>query len=196
MSDRVLYAWRHPRPVGTDGRCIGRTDLAVDARKARRLARRIERFAAAHGLLRVVATSPLRRCADVGRLLRREGWVHLIDPQLLEMDFGAWEGRAWDAIPRAEIDAWVDDFVAYLPGGGESLGELLDRARLWRGDGIGAVVGHAGWISARRWLSDHPARSPTAGEWPRSAAYAAGPLLLAACPTVATPRAPRHFEGE
>lgn len=179
MTDRVVYAWRHPRPVGAEGRCIGRTDLAVDARKARRLARRIERFAAAHGSLRVVATSPLHRCADVGRWLRRAGWVHVIDPQLVEMDFGAWEGRAWAAIPRAEIDTWVADFVAYRPGGGESLRELLDRAAAWRGDGIGVVVAHAGWISARRWLAAHPDRLPTAGDWPKSVPYAGAPLRLA-----------------
>ena len=37
----TLWAWRHPRPHGVAGRCIGHTDVAVDPRKAKRLAHRI-----------------------------------------------------------------------------------------------------------------------------------------------------------
>ena len=33
-----LHIWRHPKPVGAAGLCLGRTDLPVDPRKARRLA--------------------------------------------------------------------------------------------------------------------------------------------------------------
>ena len=33
-----VWLWRHPRPTGHEGRCIGRTDVPVDPRKARRLA--------------------------------------------------------------------------------------------------------------------------------------------------------------
>ncbi len=36
------------------------------------------------------------------------------------MHFGAWEGRAWDAIPRGELDAWAADVAGYAPPGGES----------------------------------------------------------------------------
>ena len=36
------------------------------------------------------------------------------------MDFGAWEGRAWDAIARTELDAWAADIAGYAPPGGES----------------------------------------------------------------------------
>jgi alpha-ribazole phosphatase len=175
----VVHVWRHPRPIGAAGRCIGRTDLAVDPRKARRLASRIDRFARRNALVRVVATSPLARCASVGRALRRRGWTHVIDAALRELDFGAWEGRAWSDIPRAEIDAWVADFAAYRPGGGESLRELLDGAAAWTGEGIGVVVGHAGWINARRWLEEHAARMPTACEWPKSVAYGGGPVRVA-----------------
>jgi alpha-ribazole phosphatase len=176
----VIHVWRHPQPLAAAGRCIGRTDVAVDPRKARRLARRIDRFARRHALVRVVATSPLARCASVGRALRRRGWTHVVDAPLLELDFGAWEGRPWSDIPRAEIDAWVADFAAYRPGGGESLRELLDRAAAWTGERVGVVVGHAGWINARRWLEEHAARVPRACEWPKSLGYGGGPIGLAA----------------
>lgn len=170
-----FIAWRHPRPRGHEGRCIGRTDVAVDGRKARRLARRIHRQALRQGAPRLVCTSPLRRCRLVGEHLRRLGWRHVIDDQLLEADFGRWEGRAWSDIARHEIDAWVADFLHHRPGGGESLQQLLNRAASWRVIEPGAtVVGHAGWMLARRWVQTWGlARPPEqAREWPAPPAYA------------------------
>jgi len=45
------------------------------------------------------------------------------------MDFGQWEGLAWDAIDRAAIDAWTQDFLTHRPGGGESVHTLLKRTQ-------------------------------------------------------------------
>ncbi len=168
-------AWRHPRPRGHQGRCIGRFDLRLDPRKARRLARRIHRHARLHSAPLVVCTSPLRRCRDVGRHLRRLGWRHHVDPLLLEADFGAWEGLAWREIPRAAVDAWVADFLDHAPGGGESLRQVLERASRWQAPVAGAtVVAHAGWMLARRWLAQHGLGQPpqSASQWPAAPAYA------------------------
>lgn len=128
----TIWAWRHPRPANVEGICIGRTDAAVDPRRARRLAQRIVGTARQNNLPREIWTSPLHRCADVGRWLRRWGWVHHIDGQLAEMDFGAWEGQPWSAIPRAEIDAWAGNFAHYAAGGGESVQQLVARAGGWQ----------------------------------------------------------------
>lgn len=168
-------AWRHPRPQGHQGRCIGRSDLRVDPRKARRLARRIHRHALRASAPLVVCTSPLRRCRDVGRHLRRLGWRHHVDPLLLEADFGDWDGRAWSDIPRADIDAWVSNFLDHAPGGGESLRQVLDRAARWQPPVAGAtVVGHAGWMLARLWLARHGPEHPPrqASQWPAPPPYA------------------------
>ncbi len=176
-----LYCWRHPRPQGAEGRCIGRTDLPVDPRRAKRLAHRIERHARRLGLPRIVVTSPLRRCADVGRCLRRRGWRHVIDPALLELDFGRWEGRRWDAIAHAEVDRWCADFVDHRPGGGEPLAALLARAAAWppAGAETGAriAVVHAGWVLARRWAQLQPTVAPTADTWPPAPRHGALTVL-------------------
>lgn len=173
----TVWAWRHPRPEGAAGRCIGRTDLAVHPRRAKRLARRIQAAARRHGLPHVVHTSPLRRCADVGRWLRRWGWVHRVDAELFEMNFGRWEGRAWSDIPRAEIDAWCNDFVHRASGGGESLAVMLNRVSGWVpvGTSVGPaiVVAHAGWMLAHRWIADHGGAVPRMDQWPVSPAYGA-----------------------
>jgi len=180
MRHGGLYVWRHPRPHGAAGRCVGRTDLALDPRKARRLARRIARFAAREGLPRIVLTSPLRRSVEVGRWLHRWGWEHGVDAALNELDFGAWEGLRWDDVPRTEIDAWCAEFASYRPGGGEALVDLLARARAWSAGTAHVVVGHAGWIQALRWLRDRGDDLPNAVEWPPAERFSGGPVFFAA----------------
>ncbi|MCE4539271.1 histidine phosphatase family protein [Pelomonas sp. P7] len=159
--------WRHPRPRGAEGRCIGgRTDLPVDPRKAKRLAHRIRAHARRHGLPREVITSPLARAADVGRWLRRWGFRWQVDAALAEMDFGAWDGRPWASLPRAEFDRWMADFRGFGFDGGETLDALLARAAAWQPP-CALAVGHAGWINARRW-----AGAPlTPATWPRPPRY-------------------------
>ena len=191
----MIFAWRHPRPQQANaqdgGLCIGRTDVPVDPRRARRLARRIERSAHEHDLPRVIWTSPLQRCADVGRWLRRWGWRHHIDAALIEMDFGAWDGLPWSAIAHAEVEAWNENFAHYKPGGGESLTEVLTRVAAWQSGnhsgnqpanhaanqpGPVLIVAHAGWMRARRWLDEHNAANAallTSATLPTAPSYGA-----------------------
>lgn len=169
-----VCAWRHPQPIGAQGRCIGQTDLAVDRRKAKRLAHRIRRMARRQGWPRVVHTSPLQRCAAVGRQLRQWGWRHHVDAALLEMDFGAWDGQAWSAIAHAEVDAWCERFAHHAPGGGEPLVCMLARVAAWPPKPHAMptlVVAHAGWMLSRQWLLTHPHPPLHASQWPRPPAY-------------------------
>jgi alpha-ribazole phosphatase len=184
-----LWAWRHPRPEGVSGRCIGRTDVPVPARRAKRLARRIQKTARRHGLPRVVHTSPLQRCALVGRYLRRWGWVHVQDTALLELDFGSWDGRCWATIEQSDIDQWCGAFASHAPGGGEALQAMLHRAAKWTANRTATctanrapapadhqsacvLVGHAGWMLARRWAHEHADLAPAqASDWPMAPPY-------------------------
>lgn len=173
--DVELLAWRHPRPIGATGRCIGRTDLPVDPRRVRRLAGRIAATVRREDLPREIWTSQLARCAQVGRLLvRRHGFVHRIDPRLSELDFGCWDGLPWSVIPSAEVARWEADFVRWAPGGGESLEALEARVRSFLHDRVlgGArivlVVGHAGWIQV---AGIAPGKLPCADRWPSAVAY-------------------------
>lgn len=137
---------RHTRPEGGAGLCYGRTDLAPGAelpREARRLAAQLPPFAK-------IATSPLSRCARLAEALALARGVPLEpDPRLAEIDFGAWEGRRWDDIPRPEIDAWAADLMEARPHGGESVAMLAARAApaLARHEGA-LIVTHMGVIRA------------------------------------------------
>lgn len=171
--------WRHPTPQGVAGRCVGRSDVPVDRRKAKRLAHRIRQWARRHRAPPVVITSPLRRAVDVGRWLARWGWSHRIDARLSELDFGAWDGRPWCEIGAAPVDAWCADFARYAPGGGEPVAALLRRCAALLAEPAACVVGHAGWISAARWLVEHgQGGEPTAAQWPAAVGYARLTLLV------------------
>ncbi len=169
--------------MGAAGRCIGRTDLAVDRRRAKRLAHRIRQAARRHGLPRRVLTSPLQRCAAVGHWLRRWGWRHELQPELREMDFGYWDGLAWTQITRDEVDAWCAGFLYHRPGGGENLHDLFDRVAAWRPPpGPVAIVSHGGWMLARRWLASGRPAPVRADQWPAPPSHGECWRLPAALP--------------
>jgi alpha-ribazole phosphatase len=117
-----LHLVRHPQPEVGQGMCYGASDVAVSEAELARVHAGL-RAAGLPGDLPVYA-SPLQRCARLARRLQPAAPV--LDARLAEMDFGRWEMQAWDAIPRAEIDAWAADLLHYRPGGAES---VLDVAR-------------------------------------------------------------------
>ena len=137
----ILHLVRHPKPVIAPGICYGQLDISA------------ENVAAAATSLRAelppglpVWSSPLQRCRALASLLHPSP---IIDSRLTEMNFGDWEGRPWDSIPRAEIDAWAADVAAYVPPGGESA-EALQRRALDFIAGLAVpeavIVTHAGVI--------------------------------------------------
>ena len=134
-----VLAWRHPRARGATGRCIGKTDLPVDPRKAKRLAHRIRAVVRREELPRLVTVSALRRARDVGRWLARWGWRVHVDARLNELDFGAWDGLLCGAIAWSDVQAWQDDLLNHAPGGGESLAALAARVRSFLAEPAPAV---------------------------------------------------------
>ena len=117
---------RHPKPAVEPGTCYGSLDVGVDAVDAAALLARLRTMLPREVAL---ASSPLRRCADLARALHADGWpAPQLDARLAEMNFGAWEGCRWDEIARDEVDAWSADIVGYRPPGGETVAELAQRA--------------------------------------------------------------------
>lgn len=115
---------RHTRTEAPAGVCYGRTDLPLAAdfeTDAQRVMRELPPVSN-------VVASPLGRCRRLAERIAATRDLPLCeDPRLTEMDFGAWEGRAWDAVERGALDAWAADFHGARVHGGESVAMLAAR---------------------------------------------------------------------
>ena len=168
----TLWLVRHAQPLIAPGLCYGRLDVPADASATADCARRLALELPAG--INVIA-SPLQRCAQLARALQtlRPDLTFQTDARLQEMDFGRWEGRAWQAIDPAELQAWTDDFAHYAVGGtGESVNAFMarvgaafdavnaapTRAALW--------ITHAGVIRAAGLLAQGIRQIERADQWP------------------------------
>ncbi|KAA9380738.1 bifunctional RNase H/acid phosphatase [Microbispora cellulosiformans] len=99
------------------------TGLAQAEAAAARLARRPQR-------VEVIVTSPLARARQTAEVVAsRTGSAVLVDEDLRETDFGAWEGYTFAEIQRrwpGELAAWLAD-PSVAPPGGESFASTARR---------------------------------------------------------------------
>jgi len=73
----------------------------------------------------VIYSSPLQRCTVLTDYLSEADYQ--TDLRLMEMHFGDWEMKNWDAISPEEINPWMNDFVNVKVPNGESFTELYAR---------------------------------------------------------------------
>jgi len=142
---------RHAPPDVAAGICYGSLDVPLAAPPSPTPAQIAAALPAVppHRLI----ASPMRRAQETaqGMLAACAGLPPIeTEPLLREMDFGAWEGRAWDDIPRHDLDAWAADLHHARPHGGESAAQAGARVMAWA-EGLDVsrdeclwVIGHAG----------------------------------------------------
>lgn len=141
-----VFLIRHSRPRIADGVCYGRLDVPAEEVEAVATLLRAHLPAGT-----AVVSSPLARCRALAEALHPQP---RFEAALMEMDFGDWEGRRWDTIGRAALDAWAADLLHYAPPGGESAAALQARAvaclDALADEGIArcAIVTHAGVMRA------------------------------------------------
>jgi alpha-ribazole phosphatase len=120
---------RHPPIPQAQGLCYGRTDYALPAATYTAAAAALrERHAGLDAM--PILCSPARRCRDLALTLafsRAHEQPLRSDARLLEMDFGAWETRAWSSLPRIELDRWAADIAGYRPPEGECFADVVAR---------------------------------------------------------------------
>src|SRR5271167_1152844 len=156
MSEALpgIYLARHGETAwGLSGQHTGRTDLPLPERgesNARALGERLRGLTFAK-----VFTSPLQRA---GRTCELAGFGSAaeIDPDLVEWDYGQYEGRR-----SAEIHAERPDWQLFRDGcpGGESPDQIgaradgvVGRVRAVKGDVLVFSSGHFLRVLAARWL--------------------------------------------
>ena len=119
-----LYLVRHTTPDIASGICYGHSDIDVATSFAAELEVLGNKLA---GIMpAAIYSSPSQRCAKLAGALDLGNVIQ--DPRLMELDFGDWELRRWDDIPRNELDVWAHDHVVQAPPNGESFYALHQRA--------------------------------------------------------------------
>jgi len=147
-----IYLIRHPPPKDIEGLCYGRLNVSVDESSVVEARKLIADQIPVDTLdTAPVFCSPLTRCRVLAEQLAAPK-APLPSDDLIEMDFGMWQGLRWDAIPRNQIDEWAAEVWDYRPGGGESAQMVRRRWQRWlgvirqRGEKVVIAVTHAGVI--------------------------------------------------
>lgn len=129
---RILLARHGETPWNAEGRYQGQRDIALSATgegQARALGERLRELP----ISRAVA-SPLSRARRTAELALGESRAGLLtlDPGLAEIAHGDWEGLLASEIRARDperLRAWRESpATVQMPGGGESLGQVLERA--------------------------------------------------------------------
>lgn len=134
----LLYLIRHPEPQIEPGVCYGVLDVpAKPAALTAAFAALLPQLAHCNGI--TIYTSPLQRCTALASALRAAlpGSLLVTSPELIELNFGTWEGCSWDDIYANEgacLETWAAQPIDYAPGGGESLRQLHCRVITWLND--------------------------------------------------------------
>ncbi|WP_188051187.1 alpha-ribazole phosphatase [Flavobacterium sp. GP15] len=115
-----VYLVRHTETVCEKGICYGQSDVHI-------LEPYLELFESIKNQIpagAVVYSSPLFRCTELAKYLSN---VIITDDRLMEMNFGDWEMKNWDAIPPDNFAPWMNDFVNVTVPNGESFVDLYNR---------------------------------------------------------------------
>ncbi len=115
---------RHPPTDLPPGLCYGRLDLPLSPAGLAMLPGLAARLAAYRPAR--VWSSPAARCLALARAAAA-GAPLVTEARLWELDFGAWEGLAWEHVPREALDRWAADPLGFAPPDGETGAALLAR---------------------------------------------------------------------
>jgi alpha-ribazole phosphatase len=175
-SPSQIWLARHARPLVGPGICYGQLDVAADTEAT---ATSASALAAVIPAATRIVCSPLQRCELLAHSLLglRADLAYKTDARLMELNFGAWEGRRWDDIGPAALDAWVADFGHHRPGGGESMAQFMHRvASAWDEASQAASqttptlwLTHAGVIRAAMLIHTGQRQVDQAASWPVAA---------------------------
>jgi len=145
MSQVITRWWllRHAPVPCPNGRIQGRLDVACDTSED-------EVFAALARQLPVnpvLVESGLIRCRQTAGALEAAGMLlppPIIEPDLMEQDFGRWQGRSWldlEAAKDPDLPEFWRDPAGKTPPGGESFAAMTERVA---GAMHGITAAHAG----------------------------------------------------
>jgi alpha-ribazole phosphatase len=187
-----LWLLRHAQVDLVEGLCYGASDVPAHAELTQVAAQAASVLVPVGVPVWVSALVRAQALAQVLKQLRPDLGTPIIDARLNEMDFGHWELKPWDAIPRSAYDDWMADFAHHRFGGAESTQQVINRVA----DALNDLrvspysevvwVTHAGVIRAVKFLVDQgsvpvPVVIRSVDQWPRDAPVPGGHLCIEWC---------------
>lgn len=149
---RLLLVRHGETAMTAEKRYSGRTDVPLSERGVAQSLAVAARIAQLGVPVSAIVSSPLSRCvATASAIGRGLGLSVGIEADLVECDFGAWDGMTFEAVrklyPR-ELDGWLRS-TAMAPPGGESFQKVAVRVRRavqslqqLHGEAVVVVVSH------------------------------------------------------
>lgn len=149
----ILWTIRHTKPYNPNDLCYGRLDFDVSPTFEEESDGAIKALLEAKAKPTELYASPLLRCMRLAEKVSKA--VNLpVQPrdEILEINFGDWEGKKLTEVPREQMKDWADDLRGYRFPNGECFydidkraGKLLDSLD---DNGEFLWVSHAGVIAA------------------------------------------------
>jgi probable phosphoglycerate mutase len=132
-ATRLILVRHGETPLTAQRRYSGRGNVELSAAGLAQADAVARRLAAAVQPGAVVVSSPLARCQQTASAIaQRLGPVPVrVEPDLIECDFGEWEGLTFAEVRQRwpdQMDAWLSS-SAVAPPGGESFDAVLARVR-------------------------------------------------------------------
>lgn len=157
-SDVALYVIRHGETDwNAERRYQGQADVPLNDNGRLQAARNGKALAdlnLAWEKLDFVA-SPLGRARETMEIVRRQLSLpvnnYSVDPALMELSYGAWQGTLQSDLPTTDPQGWSarsKDPYHWRPDGGESYADLVQRTKVWL-DTVtkdSVVVAHGGTL--------------------------------------------------
>ncbi len=146
-----IWLIRHTTPKIEKGICYGQLNLDVQD-SFEQEAQAINQLVPTKEFSSVY-TSPLKRCSKLAEHLFAQQTI-IKDERLMELNFGDWEGKAWNSIAPKHLDVWGNNFLTQSPPNGECFNEMLNRANSFSNELESnerekvAIVTHSGIIRA------------------------------------------------
>jgi len=146
-----IYLVRHTETACEKGICYGQSDVDL----AEPFDSIFENIVSQLPSEAIIFSSPLKRCVILAKYIQNniKTIFYQEDKRLMEMDFGDWEMKNWNAILPEQLNPWMEDFVNVPASNGESFVVLHKRTEAFLSDLVLkefkqpiVVVCHAGII--------------------------------------------------
>lgn len=149
----ILWTIRHSKPYNPNDVCYGRMDFDVSPTFPEESEGAIKALLAAGAKPTRMFTSPLLRCLRLAeKASEATGLPMEKRDEIIEINFGDWEGQKLTAVPREQMQGWANDLRGFRFPNGECFYDIDKRAQSLLDslddDGEFLWISHAGVIAA------------------------------------------------